>query len=208
MMLIKAVLGPSPKDKIKRKDLMKRARKALPPVLAELGFVDGRRASRKGESRDSLYWPFYRRRDEFWEEMGIAWDPRGNPWFSIRFWTEQTERMDPQPGDHTFPGFGTVLAGPDTRFERWIRRIPFWYGRGLSFEGRSVEALIADACAKFVVLDGYLTTGEPRDAVRIDQRAVTKDGEAFRSHPEDVAEMEEAYARSASGKKAGSAKQT
>lgn len=208
MSLLRALLGikPDPKVKLKRKELMKRAREALPPVLAELGFADGRRRSKKGDGRDPLSWPFWRKRDGYWEEIGIDWDPRGRPSFSVTFWTEQIERMNPTPGPYIVSGMGLVLPGPYSRLERWRRTRPRPSPHQHDFEGRSVDELIVDACAKLQVLDRYLRTGEPREAVDIYQRAFTKDGEVYQAHPDDIAAMEEACAKWGRGNDAASGK--
>ncbi len=178
-----------------RKPLIKQARKEFPALLAQLGFADGRQKSRKGVSVDSSRWQFWRLRDGVWDDISIDWCPRGQPFFSISFTTQQTERMNPQPGQGPFAGRGEILANPRNWYERLRGIRPYQFGKGEFVKAPSVEVLVADGCEKLGMLDTYLKTGEPRAWVVIYQPAKVKDGASWVVHPEDLALMEAAWAR-------------
>lgn len=153
--------GPSEKAKLNRKEMMKRARKEFPPLLADLSFADGRRKSSKGYVRDSRVWPFWRRRDGYWEEIAIEWDRGGEPGFSITFWTEQIERMAAEPGSYSVSGMGLVRASPLNWAQRLVGSTPDRFGTSSMFRAPNVDAVIGDARAKILMLDNYLKAGEP-----------------------------------------------
>lgn len=112
-----------PKPPSRKKSLAKRMRHEIVPLFDELGFADGRRPPRKGDGPHSaLIWPFYRRREGYWDLVSIDWAYGSEPTFQIGFMTEQSERMDPVPGPRSFSGAGYVLADPNSWYQR-LRKI-------------------------------------------------------------------------------------